>query len=631
MSRVNSQEGATRENTPGVPSRHPTPQMQGPAPQNPLTRSPLPGPDPEAFTKAAELKKSTSVRKPAGLQLQWPPMESVLRGDYAQRQGSHKRTKSTAITQSGRRPSDEMMQLDDTGRMRSASAVRRVRVESPGPVRGDERGRRVERDDVYARSPSSPLPLSPGTAYEAQDKFEDNVLNIRENMYRDRSRGRRGNSISREEREGSRMREGSRRRGGSRVRDADRGEDDYDDERYYVASRSRGRGRSSSRRAITPPTPPDVPMSADSHFYRRGRDGHSEDEEEYSDEYERRREPRGRSRNASARREVRRSRSETTLNRWADEGLRSRNVSRRPSDVNYYEEEEERRPRHTRRPSVADPVRRVGSQMRMQSPAGLPATPKAWRGLSPAPGRNQSPMPPMPRSASRLRSSSAVRDELPQQPFSAGPTVYRAPPNSGNVGLPVGPGVMKGMHYYMDDENVPAVPPIPDSHSRNNSVTKEVEEAPKIRNPNGIIPVPKPVIPPGSPPPLPIDFPMHAAVNLNIKPSTPNALARKMSVSNNGRPARRGTVGNEERVTVALDDAQLHQQWTERELSPKRGRRADLRAQAAAEGREVSPAPSMSSGIISIEMNAKCVEEELRSGRMTPKHIDARKMGMAMI
>ncbi|TVY47871.1 hypothetical protein LOCC1_G001996, partial [Lachnellula occidentalis] len=178
------------------------------------TSNPLPSPSPESFTiknQAARTRNGSRDRKPDGLQIQWPPMESIITGDYmtspelsvasskARTNTSRSVNPSTAsLSTGGRSPmtsersyrsvgtaspvvtgrsldqyisSLESAQyhaekqrvrhssrdrLDKSGRARSSS--RKAKVREPSEDRGRSAARYIK---PAKRSPTSPVPMSP--------------------------------------------------------------------------------------------------------------------------------------------------------------------------------------------------------------------------------------------------------------------------------------------------------------------------------------------------------------------------------------------------------------------------------------------------------------------------------------
>ncbi|KAL7275376.1 hypothetical protein RUND412_001681 [Rhizina undulata] len=412
-------------------------QTPTPPPRNAPTGS-LPAPPVGISKKDNSNKTGASQRKPAGLHIQWPPMDTILRRDT--RLGfKHKRTgsrKVPPISTEGPKPAasfgdDLESVLDilegvrnkrlDSQRAAPPGTIRR-RAESPD-ARGrnndrqasrdrnisERRGRQIARESTSGmRSPSSPLPMSPQARLyrediEAVDVPEDDFED--ERYYTSPVVGHRGRTEERNPK-ASAMRSPSSPLPMSPqaqlYRDEDpQDEEEFDDERYYtspVLPANSQRGRSNTRKAgasmIRSPSSP-LPMSPQAKLYQEMADEIEQDFEE--ERYPRR--SRHPTREDSRTRGpqhfspgIRRSRSEKALRQWSDQLGRAASMERRPSI----------------------------SMQRNLSIRGLPATPRAWRaelisasrsgsaagtprGRSPAmapapprsmtPGRNMSPAP----------------------------------------------------------------------------------------------------------------------------------------------------------------------------------------------------------------------------------------------
>lgn len=170
------------------------------------TSNPLPSPSPETFTaikRDARARNGSRDRKPDGLQIQWPPMESILTGDYmtspdqsatsARFRGprsaagsvvshsslgarSYKSTGNHSPSVTGRSLDQYISSLESaqyhsgrrrarhssrerhekSGRARSSS--RRAKAREPSEDRGRTAARYIK---PAKRSPTSPLPMSP--------------------------------------------------------------------------------------------------------------------------------------------------------------------------------------------------------------------------------------------------------------------------------------------------------------------------------------------------------------------------------------------------------------------------------------------------------------------------------------
>lgn len=547
---------------PPPPPRRPSPPVTV-LPQKPPTppvsrapNSPLPAPPPEAFNKGHN-KNGSSVRKPAGLAIQWPPMDTVIRDTPSIPAGyGHSRTASrnTPPVPNGRPvPRTEANDLDGfltlldnvnnkrmdsqraaprfAGRRRAESPDIRARNGSRDTSRQQSpggRGRQAGRQEPpLMRSPSSPLPMSPQAMFYREDveenrqhvgDFEDERYYTKERRVASRSRGR---ADSRNP-AASAMRSPSSPLPSSAQAQLYREEEDdaFNDERYYTVaprndsrSRARSRGRSNTRipgASLTRSPSSPLPMSPEGQMY-------TEMAREAEQEENQPRRPRRTTRDDFRARGyqggggIRRSRSENTMRQWSDQLERAGAMERRPS---------------------------VSVMMnRKMSVRGLPATPRAWknelgsRAASPAPIPTMAPAPsqrsmttPMPsapfspinRTMSPALSTFGAMSPAPRTftpPLSGGSSF-----NNGKQSNPEAVGMsVRGQIAYGEpdhyDPTIPRVPPLPINHSRNNSAPNP-DFKPLIRK----LP---PQAPPDSPPPLPHDLPVHPALQMHLNPSTP--------------------------------------------------------------------------------------------------------------
>lgn len=560
---------------PPPPARRPSPPVTA-LPQKPPTppisrapNNPLPAPPLDAFSKDNG-KNGSSMRKPAGLAIQWPPMDSVIRegtppipaGSKHKRTGSRNTPPVTAGRPTARTETNDLdgflTLLDNVNNKRMDSQraaphlAARHRAESPD-IRGrrngsrndsrqrstDRRGRQAARQEVpLMRSPSSPLPMSPQAKLYREDveddlhqeDFEDERYYTKGRRVASRSRGR---TESRKP-VASAMRSPSSPLPSSAQAKLYRAEEDdtFDDERYYTTaprndsrSRARSRGRSNvqipgSSHVRSPSSP--LPMSPEAQMYA---DMANEIEKEERQSRHPRRATREESRTRIHGRGVRRSRSEHTMRQWSDQLERVGAMERRPSVS--------------------------GMINRKLSIRGLPATPRAWKGELGVVSRSGSPVPTPARGMSPAPSRSASATPVPFSPasrtmspalttlgaMSPGPRAFSPPPSGGNAHPPCGhsrsnsekgsfsvpakPSVLRMQnfnyqepdHYDATRNFIPDVPPIPYTHSRNNSGSSP-DFKPLIRK----LP---PQAPPDSPPPLPHDLPVHPALQMHLDPSQP--------------------------------------------------------------------------------------------------------------
>lgn len=552
---------------PPPPPRRPSPPVAS-LPQEPLTppasrapNSPLPAPPPEAFNRGNG-KNGSAVRKPAGLAIQWPPMDTVIY-DGTSAGSKHTRTgsRNTPPVPNGRPvPRTEANDLDGfltlldnvnnkrmdsqraaprfAGRRRAESPDIRARDGSRGASRqrsSDRRGRQTGRQEApQMRSPSSPLPMSPQAIFYREDAeesgphggdFEDERYYTKERRVASRSRGR---AESRNP-AASAMRSPSSPLPSSAQAQLYRDEDG-DAEKYYTMaprndsrSRARSRGRSNTRvpgtSAARSPSSP-LPSSLGGQMYAEM--VKEAEQEENQPRYPRRTAREDfRTRGYQGGGGIRRSRSEHTMRQWSDQLERAGAIERQHS---------------------------VSAMMnRKISVRGLPATPRAWKNelgsrtgspapitlrdgslaMAPAPPQQRSMTTPMPSApfSPVYRAMSPALSTLGA--MSPAPRTFTPPLSGGNssnsrsqsISEAVGMSTaLRGQNFYQNepdhyDPTIPRVPSLPINHSRNNSAPNP-DFKPLIRK----LP---PQAPPDSPPPLPHDLPVHPALQMHLNPSTP--------------------------------------------------------------------------------------------------------------
>ena len=546
---------------------------------------------------------------------------------------------------------------------------RHHRLESP------ERGRsRSKQNGAILRSPSSPLPMSPEAQLyrdEEDDEFDERYYTRARSQARARSHARmdlraqsqaRADSRARGEsrmrtgsrvrardesplRGESRMRAGSRvrardespirgesrMRGGSRVRARDesplRGESRMrggsrvrardesplrGESRVRAESRIRGESRARSRQPeergrsmlrvpnmMRSPSSP-LPMSPEAEFYRY--DDDEDDEEPTTRARSRHREesrPRGRRREESQARgregdnelDLHLSPSERMLTGLGRQFERSASVGRNPS--------------LSELPARAMSVR--GGIF------GLPATPKAWkgplsraqspsgtpsRGRSPAPGRSPLVGPPITASSlnEALSATPNVRAMSPSPRLGLGErgrSHSRGPSSLQNT-LPAPYETPLSETQRAASQAPP--PTSAQSHSRKISTGKHVPTP--LKN-IAFYPTPK-VQAPGSPPPLPIDMPVHPALQLNL-PSVNGTT--KISAGPNSS-FRLG--GGASSLTHAKSSLDLGGHTIDSILAEPQG---------SGSGKVSMNHHNL---MISIGMSKDCIEEEQKTGRMSP-------------
>lgn len=502
------------------PPMAPAPSIRSPSvrspsirsPTSPISRaptSPLPAPPLEMFNNGPGLNGS-STRKPAGLQIQWPPMDDVIR--HATPPIKHKRTVSRhtpAPTPNPGKPDntrldpndlDDLFDVLDTvnhkridSQRAAAPRTARRRAESPeargrGPSRQgsrdqfavNQRGRQQGREKAHQRSPSSPLPMSPQARLYREDVDEPD---LHEDDYEDERYYTTGQGAHHARRDASESRSRTRGRADGRRREPtymrspssppimspqarlyrDEADDEFEDERYYMPvprtrNDSRGRGRSASRNngasALRSPSSP-LPMSPGAQLYAQ-----MADEAEAEERLTRRTIRRTLREESRNRHGLRRSRSERTLRQWSDQLERVGHMSRRPSISGFL-------------PMSAVPARAISTSRG----AGLPATPRAWknelggsnpgsRAGSPAPGpRGRSPAVPTtrtPRMASPGRNMSPSIRAL-ESARGISPDPRTRTPGSLRTGSPAPPPLSGGSNHSRgrSDSSLKASQPTP--------------------------------------------------------------------------------------------------------------------------------------------------------------------------
>jgi len=384
--------------------------------------NPLPSPSPESFTiknQAARTRNGSRDRKPDGLQIQWPPMESIITGDYmtsgsspelsvassrARSNVSRSHAPSTAsLSTGGRSPmtsersyrsvgnaspvvtgrsldqyisSLESAQYhaekqrvrhssrdgqDRSGRARSSS--RRAKPREPSEDRGRTAARYIK---PAKRSPTSPIPMSPEDlrdlgAVGYGDGALSGTLSPATEMrkVRDASRPKVKTSKS-----SSRVRRTSPEpitrtsKPASRVGSRNTSRRPSPDSRLtMIDTRSRGRSKGREGSAIRSPSSP-LPMSPQAKFYQA-----DDDEDEADLKQAKEDQMRFRSRHRSTSRLRERGERGTSAVREAspDRRRRDRSSSRRPGD------REASRSRREKDPSPPKRERREQSHSRSVS------------------------------------------------------------------------------------------------------------------------------------------------------------------------------------------------------------------------------------------------------------------------
>ena len=490
-------------------------------------------------------------------------------------------------------------------RARDARAESRIRVREESRPRGESRIRAREESRPRIREESRPRGESRIRAREeSRPRGESRIRAREESRPRGESRIRAREESRPRIREESRIR--AREESRPRIREESR-------PRLREESRARGESRARSRQpddrgrstmripnmTRSPSSP--LPMSPEAAFYQYDDD---EGDDDVSLHVRRREEsrPRGRRREESVARDrepidedededLRRSRSERMLGSWVKQFDRSASVDRRPSVPEL----------PSRAMSIrglqglpANPKSWKGSLSRAASPAGTP-----MRGRSPAPGR--SPLIGTPMTASSLNEalSSMPSGTLPGRAMSPAP---RSMLGDRGRSHSRGPSSLQNTPQIPQElenrSSLPQIPPMANGrsqsvagHGRRPSMGKHVPTP--LKNIT-FYPTPK-VQAPGSPPPLPIDMPVHPALQLNL-PSVNGTT--KISAGPNSH-FRLGGGGMRGKGSMDLGAHTIDSVLGE--------------PQGAAKG-----GLNHNNLIISIGMSNACLEEEAKTGRMSP-------------
>lgn len=353
-----------------------------------------------------------------------------------------------------------------------------------------------------------------------------------------------------------------------------------------------------------------LPMSAEAAFYQYD-DDEGDDDVPLRASSRRREEsrPRGRRREESVAEErepmdegsdLRRSRSERTLTSWVKQFDRSASVDRRPSVPEL----------PSRAMSIrglqglpANPKIWKGSFPRAASPAGTP-----MRGRSPAPGRSPLIGTPMTASSINEALSPMPPGTLPGRAMSPAPRSIlgdRARSHSrGPSSLQNTPQIPQEFSFGENRSSLPQIPPMANGrsqsvagHIRRPSMGKHIPTP--LKN-LAFYPTPK-VQAPGSPPPLPVDMPVHPALQLNL-PSVNGTT--KISAGPNSHFRLGGGRVMRGKGSMDLGAMDLGAHTIDSILGEPQG--------AAKVGL------NHNNLIISIGMSNACLEEEAKTGRMSP-------------
>ncbi|KAI9679559.1 MAG: hypothetical protein M1817_005581 [Caeruleum heppii] len=578
------------------------PVKEASSPRSQVSNGFLPSPARDAFTlhaKDARLRNGSRDRKPDGLQIHWPPMESIITGDYmspgtASSNGLRTGTSSTHASaysaglstgnsmasarsplQTGRSMDQYISSLeeanwhaktyrneeqrpgsrdplqgrrlaqDDGSRGRSQSAHRSGRGSSK-----DQHGRRYIKP--AKRSPSSPVPMSPDDLLYPRDESHDDeryygVTSPVTEGERHKSRKRTDSYSSRTGRktspDGRITSRASSRVGRSRAASRQQSP-------AGLSARGRGASRAGGSIARSPSSP--LPMSPQTRHYQE------DDNTELKAVEDDRKRFRSRQRSASRRPHERgvSNRREESLDRGS---RRDRSTSRRPQLTSRNLHERDHSPasqssrhnasstgRHRRTSSHTAKKELAARELeeRRQSLARRPSAPaiphpgELLPGRSPLTARSHSDFPESPPSSQRLGVGEWA-DSVPSRSKTTSPDGSHV-----SMGLPATPRAMRHPRYMGNEQvEIPAVPEIPDSIQQQNQMPpplpSSVYSAPMRGPPRSMsAPIPEE---PASPPPLPAALPTHPAFQHALPPST-----RRRGTPSNGETTRGG---NMRRVT----------------------------------------------------------------------------------
>jgi len=489
--------------------------------------NPLPSPSPDGFTTESQesrTRNGSRHRKPDGLQIQWPPMESIITGDYmtspepstaassrynAPRSVAGSLASASSVggkspmtsergyksgpgqspVVSGRSRDQYISSLDSaqyhkrtrqssldrTGRARSSS--RRARGREPS----EDRGRTpINQYNIKPgkRSPTSPVPMSPqdlmglGSPQWSEDNASSatELRKLSRNESRSRAKGSRQSSKVRRSSPETAPRARASSRQSSRATSRNR-RPVSPDSRPSVNVRGRSQGRTGS--AMRSPSSP-LPMSPQAKFYQTQED----DDDDYEDlrrakeDHER---FRSRQRSTSRLRERGTSAVRETSPRRRDRS----NSRRRPSESDYSPFPGKERHEHYHSSSYSD---RKGSDADRQKDERTLKKEQAARELEerrrslaqrsapPIHPEELASLSPHPRGShgmTDIRSTTFTSPKPSPNKTSPGSRSHTGTPVSENpdvfvpqVGLPATP---KAMRYpkYDDSHDIPDVPQIP--------------------------------------------------------------------------------------------------------------------------------------------------------------------------
>lgn len=489
---------------------------------------PLPSPALEsvnAIKQSGGKRNGSRDRKPDGLQIQWPPMESILTGDYmtspdpsaASSRHRSKRTGAGSVTSTssaGRRSPilsersykslgshspavtgrslDQYISSLDSAQYHAERKRSRDRREKYGRARSnsrktrerepsEDRGRTVNRYIKPAkRSPTSPLPMSPEDLRDlGAIGYDDETAS---------TRTKRDNSNSRVSKPSSRIRRASvdvppreavASKPGSRVTSRNNSRRPRSREPLQVLDtrgRSKSRGDGSTIRSPSSP----LPMLPQAKLYR------DDDDDDLRKAVEDQLRFRSRLRSTSRARErgTSSARGGSPESRRRDRSGSRKAGERVPTKAHKEPEHHPRRPSHSRRVSEAEvgDIKKIKDERtlkkeqaareleeRRKSLARRPSAPPI---VHPEELARLSPMiyqPPTRMDYSRARIVPAEKSPSVTRSQTTSPESFRSGPepnNSGGVqiGLPATPRAMRHPKFDPEGKDIPDVPQIPERY-----------------------------------------------------------------------------------------------------------------------------------------------------------------------
>ena len=488
---------------------------------------PLPSPALEsvnAIKQSGRQRNGSRDRKPDGLQIQWPPMESILTGDYMTSPepsavSSKYRSKRsvtgsvTSTSSAGRRspilsersyrsqgnqsPAVTGKSLDQyissldsaqyyserkrsrerrekSGRVRSSS--RKTRDREPSEERGRTTGRYIK---PAKRSPTSPLPMSPEDLRDlGAIGYDDETMSTRTKRENSRSRASKPSSRIRRASVEAPTREHVASKPSSRVTSRNNSRRPRSREplrQLDTRGRSKSRGDGSTIRSPSSP----LPMSPQAKFYR------DDDDDDLRKAVEDQMRFRSRHRSTSR---IRERGTSSVRGGSPERRRRDRSSSRKPGDrsgskAGKDQESRHRRPSHSRRVSEAEvgDIKKIKDERQLKKEQAareleerrksLARRPSAPPIVHPEELARLSPMSYQPPTRTDYSRAQLVPQRSPNitRSQTTSPESFRSGHDSNNstspqVGLPATPRAMRHPKFDPEGKDIPDVPQIPERY-----------------------------------------------------------------------------------------------------------------------------------------------------------------------